>query len=837
MPVPELISTFPIQGGRRVLLFLLIVFSAVCGYSQKTDTTHKKFDSLAPVIVRPKALPPRMKGDTLEYNTDGIRLKPNAAVEELLARLPGLQVDASGNITLNGEKIQKLLVDGEDLFSADPTIVTKNFNADMIARVQVLDRKSDQAAFTGIDDGNRTKTLNLVLKESSKKGYFGKLEAGGDTQGTYNANGLLGSFKGREQFTALGLASNTGALGFNGNTGDPQARLNVLSFTGDALGGSAGTGIPRVAATALHYANSWDGKEDHVMGNYQYGHLYTQPFTTSRTVQTLPDSIYTQDLQNNSLNSQDQHLFYGVYDFVPDSLSALKLSVNGLTQRGRNQFSSIGSSAFNDTLVNSSLRMIHSVVKNQNAGGSLFWRSRVHKKPGRSFSFIAGLNRLDNETTGYLYAKNRFYGAGGVWLSADTIDQRKQIGSKGYTLNGGVNYTEPLWKNTVLGLGYGLSRNDNESLQYTWNRGDGKYQDFIDSLSTHFQGVTVTQNALINLQEKSARFTYTLGGSVIWYNYRQKDLLSDSTLRYSYVNFAPLAVVNYTIDPFTSWHFTYSANTQQPSITQLQPVKNNNDPLHLVLGNPDLHPSLTQNFGLWFRRLKPFVLNLGLNFGVTGNSISTKTYTDSLGRQISQAVNVGGAQNAGLNFMINNKLEPWGIDAGFHINASYGRSVNYVGVDLSRNDNYIAGGGFSLAKYVPDKYSIQLNTNFSYFYNRSSVNVTAPTHYWTQSHYGLFSFFPFRGFEINTTVNYTWQQQTGNFGNSTSVLLWNGFVSQNFLNNQLTIRASINNLLDRNAGISRSNLGNTNSETTTNIMGRYWMLSGIWHFTHRRREK
>ena len=776
-----------------------------------------------------------MKGDTLEYSTEGIRLKPNAAVEELLGRLPGLQIDPSGNITFNGEKIQKLLVDGEDLFSTDPTIVTKNFNADMIARVQVLDRKSDQAAFTGIDDGNRTKALNLILKESSKKGYFGKVEAGADPQGTYNANGMLGSFKGREQFTALGLASNTGALGFNGNTGDPQSRLNVLNWTGDALGASAGAGIPRVAAMGLHYANSWDGKQDHVFGNYQFGHLYTQPVTVSRTVQTLPDSIYTQDEQSQSLNSQDQHLYYGTYDYVPDSLSALKLNFNGLNLQGQNQFNSTGSSSFNDTLVNSSVRTIRSQVDNQNLGGSLLWRSRARKKTGRSFSVIVGLNKTDNTTSGYLYAVNRFFQPGGRLLSADTIDQRKQIRTNGVNLNAGLNFTQPLWKNVLLGVGYGVSRNDNDFLQYTWNKGDGKYEDFIDSLSTHYRGVTLTQNALMNLQGKSAHFTYTIGSNIVWYDYRQRDLLTDSNLRYRYVNFAPIAVMRYIVDPFTSFNFNYTASALQPSIAQLQPVKNNNDPLHIVLGNPDLRPSLVQNFGIWFRRLKPFVLNLNLNFGVTNNSISTKTYTDSLGRQISQAVNVGGTQNAVMNFSIIKKLVPLGVDAGFHAVAMYSRSVNYIDADLSRNDNYTSGGGFSLAKNVPDRYSVSINTNFSYFYNRSSVNVAAPTHYWAQNHYGQLSIFPFRGFEINTNANYTWQQKTGSFGNATSVLLWNGFVSQNFLQNQLTMRVSINNILDRNAGISRSNVGNTNSETTTNIMGRYWMLSGIWHFTHKRR--
>lgn len=796
---------------------------------------NPRSDSLQAVIVLPRVLPPRMKGDTLEYNTENIRLKPNAAVEELLGRLPGLQIDANGNITFNGEKIQRLLVDGEDLFGSDPSIVTKNLNADMIAKVQVLDKKSDQAEFTGIDDGVRNKTLNLKLKESAKKGgYFGKLEAGGNTQGYYNANGLLGSFRDREQFTALGLASNTGSLGFNSGPGNSPAALSVLTGTGDALGASAGPGIPQVAATAVHYTNTWDGKVDHIVGNYQFGHLFTRPVTSSRNEQILPDSIYVQTQNSNSTNIQDQHRLNAQYDFVPDSLSALRLTFNGLTIRGHNQLGSVGSSTFNDTLVNSSLRTIRSDVNNQNFNGILSWRTRARKKPGRSLSLIANLAQGNNNTDGYLYARNLFYHSGGNLLRSDTTDQRKQIVSDNFILNSNLGYTEPLGKRTIIALGYGLLLNNSHSSQGTFDKAGGKYNEYIDSLSNNYQSRTLTQFGMLNLQGKGAHFTYTIGSNITWYSYRQQDLLLDSTLYYRYVNWAPHIFFTYTPGLYTNLTFGYSANTQQPSISQLQPVHNNYDPLHIVLGNPDLHPSLSQSFNLGFRRLKPFVLNLGLGFGFTSNSISTRTYTDSLGRQISQSVNTGGAQNASLNGGINKRLVSIGIDAGFHVNLSYTRSVNYINTTLSRNDNYNGGGGFTLAKYVPDKYTIQLNSNFSYFYARSSVNTAALTHYWTQAHTGTLSVFPFRGLEINTNALYTWQQKTSVFAANTSVLLWNAFVSQNFFENQMTLRVQLNNILDNNAGISRSSSGNSNSETRANILGRYWMVSAIWHFKARR---
>ncbi|HMI60259.1 MAG TPA: hypothetical protein VK518_05105, partial [Puia sp.] len=252
-------------------------------------------------------------------------MRPNASVEELIGRLPGLRIDADGTITFNGEKITQLLVDGEDLFASDPTLVTRSFDASKIARIQLLDRKSDQTRFSGIDDGRRTKTLNLVLKDDSKKGYFGKVEAGTNTQENYNATGLLASFKNREQIAALGLASNIGVTGFNTNSGSSAVGISSLNAIPDPMGASAGRGIPRMLATGLHYANTWKENDDHLVGNYQYGNLLTRPVTSSTTIQALPDSLYVQNRSARSINQQNQHLGYSTFDFLGDKSSSLQI--------------------------------------------------------------------------------------------------------------------------------------------------------------------------------------------------------------------------------------------------------------------------------------------------------------------------------------------------------------------------------------------------------------------------------------------------------------------------------------------------------------------------------
>jgi hypothetical protein len=819
-----------------LLLLLCLSASFVQGQAKavpkpSSDTALIRVDSLKPIIVT-STFRPRMKGDTLEYNTERILMQPNAVVEELLRRLPGLQIDASGNITFNGEKIQYLLVDGEDIFGSDPTMVTRSFDASKIARVQILDRKGDHALFTGIDDGSRTKTLNLVLKESARNGYFGKVETGGNTNDYYNASGALAGFRDKEQFTALGMAGNTGVLSssYNGGTG-----ISYLYGITDPLGTSAGTGIPKYTAAALHYANTWNGSVDHFSGNYQYSHFNTRPVTEFQTYQTQPDSIYGQYQRTESINQQVQQWIYAIYDWTPDANSALRFKLRGSNTQEQNQFSTTGSSAFNDTLVNSSQRTIQDRMSRQNVGADLAWRIGIGKQHDRIFSITTAYTKINATTNGYLYSLNQFYQPKGLIQSMDTVDQRKQIVSHALNVNGSINYAEPLWIGAVLGLSYGLSVAGDQPLQATFNRGDGEYQEMVDSLSSHLKTQATNQNAVLNLQGKTKHLTYTIGNVLLWFSYRQKDQIADSLLHQHYFNWAPSMMLNYTANQAINFNLNYNASTQQPSITQLAAIKNNNNPLQITVGNPDLKPGFNQSLGLDFHRFKTWGINLSLNLSLSTNSISTKTITDSLGRQISQPVNVGGGKTGGVNFSLDRKI--LGFETGLFASGTFSQTVTYVNADLSRNIVYIGGGGFSLNKYVPEKYSVQLNANFTYFDQVSSINISAPIHYWTQSHQVALTLFLIRGLDINTNANYAWQEKTSAFNSSTSILLWNGNISRHFIHNKLVVRAQFNNILNENAGISRTNTDNVNTQSSTNILGRFWMLSAIYHFDKKFKKK
>lgn len=797
------------------------------------DTIFHKVDSLKAAIVT-ATLRHRLKGDTVEYNTKSFRLQPNANVEQLLGRLPGLQIDNEGNITYNGEKIQHLLVDGEDILGGNLTLVTRNFDASKISHVQVLDRKSDQAVFTAVDDGTRTKTLNLVLKNSAKDGYFGKVELGGNPNAYYNVNAALAAFKNKEQFTAIGLASNTGIFGFSDNAAGALSNVNFVNGISDALGASAGSGVPKFAGAALHYANSWDGLKEHVVGNYQYSRFYTEPVTMIKNLQTEPGGIYRQYQQNQSVNRQNQHWGYGVYDWSPGKGGTFKFTFRGNVNTGQNQFASFGSGSFNGSLVNSSQRRIQDNVSQQTISGEAFWRISIHQAE-RNLSLGVSFNKVDNSTRGYLHSFNTFYMPRGTIKSIDTVDQLKQISGQPLGLSASISYTEPLWKGALMAVGYSVVDISDKTLQATFARGDGKYQKLVDSLSSHFQTETITQRGLLNLQGNKGKISYTIGTDWISYSLRQNDLLADSTLHQHFVNWTPRVIMNYTVNPATNFRFFYTVFTQQPSTFQLQSTKNNNDPLHLTFGNPSLRPAFNQNFRIEFHRIKDWIINLALDLHLTSNGISNKTETDSSGRQITQPVNVDGGRAASFNFSINRSI--LGFDAGFHATGYYLRAINYINADLSRNNTYSSGGGFKLSKNVPDKYLLQLNTNITYFDQVSSINIGAPIHYWTQDHYGALTVFLFRNYEFNATAAYSWRQRTSTFTTSTTVFLCNAYIGRNFFHDQLVVKVLVNNILDQNSGISRTSVANVNTEISTNILGRYWMLSAIYHFDRKFKKK
>jgi len=802
----------------------------VCAQAQK-DSVLSKVDSLKPVVVRPNEIRPRSHHDTIDYNTGSIQLRPNANVEELLARLPGLHIDPNGTITFNGEVITRLLVDGEDIFGSDPSLITRNFDASRIARVQLLNRKSDRARLSGIDDGSRVKTLNLVLKDDSKKGYFGKLEAGANAGGNYNANGLLGIFQEHEQIVALGVTSNIGTTMSSGGASGAYPTIVDMSVSSDALSASAGQGIPQFSASALHYSNIWEPTGDHLVGNYQFGKLLTRPTSTSISIQTLPGSIYVQRDRAGSINRQAQHLGYGTFDWKMNERSSLQINYHYSDIASNNQFSDSSSNGFNNQIFNVSRRMIQSNVRSRDLGGNIDWYLQSKKKEGRVFGAGFGFNNVNSNTSGAILSSSDFYDSNGVILNRDTIDQHKKFGNLANDFSGILSFNEPLGKQTSLGFRYDLIYATNQSRQFTYDRGDGKYQDLVDSLSGDLNNHSTNQSGVIVFQNRGNRLNFSISTGLHWYSYSQKNMFTDSSSYYRQVNFVSNLVLDYSIRPNTRINLEYLGSAQQPGVSQLLALKNNNDPTHIQLGNPHLQSGYDHNLKVSVNNTGKLLYSLDMNLNLNTTGISARTITDSFGRQVSQPVNVNGNHILGLNFSLSKKA--FGLDAGVNCELSYGRSVNYVGSSINYNDAYTGGAGIVVGKFVANRYSFQLNSNLNYFETRSSINTNTPVQYWTQSHSLKLSLFYLKGTEISSSANFIIQGRTTSFEKGVSMLFWNSGIGHYFMNNRLEVKLMAVNLFNQNSRSTRTSTENLNTQVSANALGRYGLASLSYHFDHK----
>ena len=774
---------------------------------------------------------PRLKVDTVQFNAEHILLPSNSMVEDLLKRLPGLQIDANGNITYNGEKIRRLLVDGEDIFASDPTLITRTFDADKVAQVEIIDRKADQATFTGVDDGSRTKTMNLVLKETGKNGYFGKAEIGGDPDKYFNSGVALAAFRQKEQVAALGLASNTGSVSFsmNGESGSPQ--INFSDGFSDPLGASAGDGIPHFEAAALHYSNMWNNLGNHLAVNYQYSHYFTQPAATEQIWQIEPDSIYGQFQKSRSTNQQDRHSVNAVYEWAAGQASVFRFAFHDSYTQGQNHLLGTGTSTFNDYLVNSIDRSLDDKFSQQNIGGDATFRIRVGNDEHRRFSLNFDAATINATTNGFIHSATQFYQNNGCAIGADTVDQRKQIGHHTTSVSGTINYTSPLWSGSLLELSYWIYQNTSNPFQASFSRGDGKYKDVIDSLSSDIQNIVSDQRATLNIQGKIKCLSYDFGNDWFSYRFHQRTLGDEAIFSHRYSNFLPRILLNYMIHPAFNIKFEYQTSTIQPNAEQLAPIVNDNDPLHIYTGNSALKPEFNQDLRLSFNYFKTWILNFNLNLTLIQNSISTKTTTDSLGHQKTEPVNVNGGQAAGTNLAISRKL--FGVEAGFHVSSTYSNTFSYVNASLNRNNASSTALGLTLKKYVGTRFSADLITNFTYFDQSSSINTAAPIRYWTQNYNGSAILYINPHFVFGSNVTYTWQEKSSSFVNSTSVVCFNAFMRHNCFHDNLSLRLNLNNVFNQNTGIIRANAGNVDTQSSINVIGRYWMLSAIYHFDHK----
>jgi hypothetical protein len=852
---------------------------SVTAEQKQTDlgelTPAKDYKTLGEVVVSSEA-PIIVKNDTIQFNASGFKTKPNATVEDLLKKLPGVEVDKEGNVKAQGEQVQKVYVDGKEFFGNDPKLATKNLTADMVESVQVFDDMSDQAKFTKIDDGSRTKTMNIKLKKGMNKGYFGRALAAYGDRGRYEGNLSFNRFNGNQRISVLFNANNInkqgfsfsdiissmggfsgfggggggmgsfgggGGGGFGGGMGGGGG-MQVISVRGGGGGsfGGTSTGIIKSLSTGVNYTDEW-GSKVKVTGSYFFSHSNTQQQQSILQRSTYDDSISVLNKESASRNINQNQRFNLRLEYQIDSVNSILYTPSVTAQHSEN-YSQDTSFTFSQ-LPGIEYLSIAGHTDNSNQRDGLNWNNNLlfrHKfgKTGRTIT--VGWNNTfgHSESKGFTVSRNDFYEKGGS--SPRTILQNQHNRQETRTNNNvfSTSYTEPFGLNKLLELNYAYTNNESTSDKKTddYNTLSGKYDSPNLRLTNNFENTFLAHRFGFNFRVQEKKYNYQFGVGVQRSTLESKSYQAltgkDSVSRAGYTNFFPTANFNYTPQRSKNLRFVYNGRTSQPTISQLQNVPDFSDPLNVRTGNPNLKQEFNHNFNLGYSTFNILTFKFiaaNLSFSTTRNKIVNSIDTLTRGVQLTRPENVNGYYRAfsfvtlGLPFK-NPKLK--GSSLNFTNNLSYTQDISllYGKKNTGKTFSGTQGAGINFNK---DKFDIGVRLNLAYTNVRYSVNTSLNEDYFTQTYSGDFSY-TFKGnFILSTDFDY--YINTGRAkGYNQSIPLWNASLSkQVFKKKNGEVKLSVNDILNQNQSISRITGDNYIQDTRSMVLRRYFMVSLLFN--------
>lgn len=779
--------------------------------------------------------PIKVMEDTVEFNADSYKTQPNAVVEDLLKRLPGVEVGSDGSITANGQTVTKILIDGREFFNDDPAVASKNLPVEMVDKLQVVQRKSDLARLTGVDDGEDETVINLTVKKGKNNGWFGNAEVGYGTDSRYKGSMIVNRFWDGNQMTVIGNANNINDLGFTDGNGNRFRRF----------GGN--NGINTSQSLGMNF-NVGRGERFRVGGDIMYSHSDRRTTQRRERQYLFTDST---SYENSDRDARDKgHNLRADFrvQWNPDSFNTLEFRPNFSLNFNDSRSAETGSTLSGLRIpVTDSRNIGNSDGKSIELRGSLIYSHKFRSRPGRSFSISANYNLSNVREHENTYSWNKFYMLDD---SVDVYDQFTDNHTWSNQVGGRLSWTEPLG-NVKNGRFLVLSYN----MRYRWNNADKlvydrpvDYSDPTDPVvdydaplrlnqtnSNRFRNDFFNQNIRIGYKQVRKTYTVDAGMALVPTMSRSIDLInSERNIATRWVwNYAPFLRYRYKMERNRSLNFDYMGRTSQPSMSQLQPVADVSDPLRVVVGNPDLAPTFSHNIRLRFQdfnaETQQSIMAMGDAQIIQNSIISTTTYTPETGGQTTTYRNVNGVWNARLFTIYSRPLRNKAFSVNNHLFLNYNQNIGYNDGRRNRSGAYRLNESFAIA-YRPDnlelelrpRYGLQITTNSL----QSSDNLTV--HSYGGSFNGTY-YTPF-GLSVSTDLNYT---ATSGYseGYDKREWMWNAQLSYQFLNDSATISVRAYDILGQNNNINRNVTANYIDDTMYNSLTRYVMVSFAYKFT------
>ncbi len=794
----------------------------------------------APIVI---------KKDTIEFTAGAFTTKPNGTAEDLLQKLPGVDVDKSGNIKAQGETVQRVLVNGKRFFGDDPKTATQNLPADVIDKIQVFDDQSDQSAFTGFDDGNRVKTVNIITKKNA--GYFGKIIAGAGNKGLYDVAANANSFKGNQQISFIGQLNNTNKQNFTAQdifgTSGGSGRSNFGGYGrgGGSYGGGRGYGgagqlqslnsnagnygIITTASAGLNYRDVW-GKNTSVYGSFFYNNLLTSKDQKTLTENFVPSdsSIFNNQDQSSLRRVVNQRINFNI-ETQFDSSNSFIIRPNISYQQTTNSSNAITTTTQGkNILLNKSVANADSYSEGYNGNIDMLYRHRFQKK-GRTFSLNVNGSGSSNNGNGNNLSVTDYFNDGVD--SAHAINQHYTSIIKAQGISATAAYTEPVGKHSQLELDYNYTYNKNTADKITYNF-DSATQKFssIDSLLTNkYENTYASNRVTLNYRIQSEKMNISFGNGVQFGDLTSMNNTKNTQVAQHYINTYPTANFTYRFSRTSNLRFNYSGRTNQPNVYQLQPVIDNSDPLNVQIGNPLLKQSFTHSFRALYNsfdniHFKNIFATVNASF-IHNNIVSAVRTNTTTGADTITYVNLNGTYNISAFFNYGFQVKKPKSNLNLATSFTNNRSVNLINGEINYTQNYTIGEtikfttnlkrnfdfNFSATPtYNIARYSVQPDQNQSYFSHILNADAT----YYTKS-----------GWLVNGDFTYTAYSGRA-VGYNTSVPLLNAAIAKQFLKNKRgELRLSVYDLLNQNVSIVRNVTENYIQDVQTKVLTRYVLLT------------
>lgn len=792
----------------------------------KNFFVSEQVNALQGITITEHIDPMVVKKDTIEYNAAAYKINDSDMLEELLKKLPGVEIDSDGKITANGKVINKIMIDGKSFFLDDPQLATKNLPAKIVNKVKVVERKSDQARFTGIDDGEEETVIDLGLKPGMMNGWFGNVMGGYGTQDRFQTAGMVGRFTDKTQISLIANGNNTNNRGFTDMAGSMMGGAR-----GGRMFGFASSGITTSWMGGVNLNTSVLDSKMNLTGSYMYS-------GTDKDVEEKKyKQTYMQDgksLYNNEegyeSSSTYAHRASAEVDYsITDNTSILfrpNFNIGGGNFDTRNKFSTLmGSDS-----TNRGVSRNYGDNESQTAGGTFLFRQRLGK-PGRTISFRAELNYSNNDLNGYNYSYTKYF-------EQDTIavvDQQYKQKDKNYSLSGRLVYTEPLGRNYFLEAAYQYSYKKSNSDKYTYSKDlSGNYSKLDSLYSSSYENIFITQRADLSFMKRENKYDITLGASLQPSTTESYGRGRDTS--YNVINISPSARFNYKFSDSKYLELRYRGRTNQPSINQLIPLLDNSNPLKITKGNPDLNPEFNQTLDMEYRTnnmVNQSWFSANLNGSYTTNKIISKVSYDDNGVQTTRPENDNtGIYSVGGRVMFNSRIAKSNFSVSSFTSINYGNGVNYTLVDRDYLKNITKN--LSLSENLKftfrnDFLETSLGARVLYRDAWYTVNTIEKNATWTNSITGLINVNIPGGFNITTDGEYTFYKGfDAAYGDPTMV--WNAELSKTLFKQAATLKVKIYDILKQAKNTSRTSTDNYVQDVQNNTLGQYVMFSIVFRF-------